>query len=77
MLQEAKDKQNPLYERIKFLDAREVDGQGEAGTTIAPFTIACGTGAVEIVTAQREGKKPLPAAEILKGLDLPLGSRFS
>jgi methionyl-tRNA formyltransferase len=35
------------------------------------FTVACGTGAVEVIEAQREGKRPMPVAEILRGLILP------
>ena len=35
------------------------------------FTIACGSGAVEITRAQREGKRPMEAGEILRGLQLP------
>jgi len=32
------------------------------------FTIACGTGAVEVLEAQREGKRAMPAAAVLRGL---------
>ncbi|WP_417250491.1 methionyl-tRNA formyltransferase [Celeribacter sp.] len=63
-------------ERIKFHMSRVTDGAGEAGTVIGPFTIACGTGAVEITVAQREGKRAMPVDEILKGLELPEGSQF-
>jgi methionyl-tRNA formyltransferase len=35
------------------------------------LTIACGEGAVEITLAQREGKKPMSANDILNGLKLP------
>lgn len=63
-------------ERIKFHMSRLVDGKGTPGEVIGTFTIACGDAAVEILTAQREGKRAMPVAEILKGLDLPEGSRF-
>ena len=57
-------------ERVKLLGARVVSGTAAAGTVLAGFTIACGEGAVEITRAQRAGKKPMEAAEVLKGLDL-------
>jgi methionyl-tRNA formyltransferase len=63
-------------ERIKFHMSCVTDGTGAPGEVIGDFTIACGDGAVEILTAQREGKRAMPVAEILKGLDLPTGSRF-
>ncbi|MBC7137844.1 MAG: methionyl-tRNA formyltransferase [Defluviimonas sp.] len=46
-------------------------GQGAAGTVLEGFTIACGSGAVEVLEAQREGKRAMPAAEVLRGLALP------
>ncbi len=58
-------------ERVKLLRSRLVAGQGVPGQVLGGFTIACGTGAVEVVEAQREGKRPMPAAEVLKGLTLP------
>ncbi|RGP38270.1 methionyl-tRNA formyltransferase [Pseudotabrizicola alkalilacus] len=58
-------------ERVKLLRSRLADGAGVPGQVLHGFTIACGSGAVEIVEAQREGKRPMPAAEILKGLRLP------
>jgi methionyl-tRNA formyltransferase len=58
-------------ERVKLLRSRRADGKGQPGQVLSGFTIACGEGAVEITEAQREGKRPMPAAEVLKGLDLP------
>jgi methionyl-tRNA formyltransferase len=58
-------------ERVKLLRSRMATGAGHPGQVLHGFTIACGTGAVEVVTAQREGKRPMPAAEVLKGLTLP------
>jgi methionyl-tRNA formyltransferase len=63
-------------ERIKFHMSRVTEGDAAPGEVIGAFTIACGEGAVEILTAQREGKRAMPVTEILKGLDLPQGSRF-
>ena len=58
-------------ERVKLLRSRLADGQGAPGQVLGGFTIACGTGAVEITEAQREGKRPMPASEVLRGLTLP------
>lgn len=58
-------------ERLKLLRSRLADGEGVPGQVLGGFTIACGTGAVEITEAQREGKRPMPAAEVLRGLSLP------
>ncbi|WP_417275075.1 methionyl-tRNA formyltransferase [Celeribacter halophilus] len=63
-------------ERIKFHMSRVTEGDAAPGEVIGAFTIACGEGAVEILTAQREGKRAMPVTEILKGLDLPQGSRL-
>ncbi len=58
-------------ERVKLLASRLAPGQGAPGTVLGGFRVACGSGAVEVLSAQREGKRPMPAAEILRGLTLP------
>ena len=58
-------------ERVKLLRSRLAAGTGAPGQVLGGFTIACGEGAVEVLEAQREGKRPMPAAEVLKGLVLP------
>jgi methionyl-tRNA formyltransferase len=58
-------------ERVKLLRSRVVAGEGGPGQVLDGFTIACGTGAVEVTEAQREGKRPMPASEVLRGLKLP------
>ena len=58
-------------ERIKLLRSRLAPGTGQPGQVLSGFTIACGTGAIEVLEAQREGKRPMPAAEVLRGLSLP------
>ncbi len=58
-------------ERVKLLRSRLAEGAGSPGQVLHGFTIACGTGAVEITEAQREGKRPMPAVEVLRGLILP------
>jgi methionyl-tRNA formyltransferase len=58
-------------ERVKLLRSRLATGQGAPGTVLSGFTIACGEGAVEITEAQREGKRPMTADDVLRGLALP------
>ncbi|MDF2141121.1 methionyl-tRNA formyltransferase [Paenirhodobacter sp. CAU 1674] len=58
-------------ERVKLLRAALAEGHGAPGQVLGGFTIACGSGALDILNAQREGKKPMPASEVLKGLVLP------
>ena len=60
-------------ERVKLLRSRLATGQGAPGQVLGGFTVACASGAVEITEAQREGKRPMPAAEVLRGLILPAG----
>lgn len=58
-------------ERVKLLRSRLVEGTGEPGQVLGGFTIACEKGAVEITEAQREGKRPMAARDVLRGLLLP------
>ena len=58
-------------ERIKLLRSRIAAGSGKAGQVLDGLRIACGDGAVEITLAQREGKRPMAAADILNGLKMP------
>lgn len=58
-------------ERLKLLRSRVVRGSGAPGQVLGGFTISCGEGAVEVTEAQRQGKRPMPVAEILRGLVLP------
>ena len=57
-------------ERVKLLASQIAEGSGAAGQVLDGFTIACGTGAITVTKAQRAGKKAMPAADVLKGLDL-------
>lgn len=63
-------------ERISILDADpvELDSAIPAGTVCADLTIACKTGGLKLNVLRRDGKKPLPAAEFLRGFDLPQGA---
>jgi methionyl-tRNA formyltransferase len=58
-------------ERVKLLRSRLAEGSGPPGKVLHGFTIACGNGAVEVLEAQRDGKRPMPAAEVLRGMVLP------
>jgi methionyl-tRNA formyltransferase len=58
-------------ERIKLLRSRVTTGSGVVGQVLNGLRIACGDGAVEITLAQREGKRPMSAADILNGLKMP------
>lgn len=58
-------------ERVKLLRSRLATGSGAPGQVLGGFTLACGTGAVEILQAQRAGKRPAEAKDILRGLTLP------
>ena len=58
-------------ERVKLLRSRLTQGTGRPGQVLHGFAIACGTGAVEITEAQREGKRPAAAADLLRGFTLP------
>lgn len=58
-------------ERLKLLHAAPASGSGTPGQVLDGFTVACGSGALEVLEAQREGKRPMPATEVLKGLALP------
>ena len=62
-------------ERVKLLASRAVPKDAEPGTVLDGFIIACGSGAVEITRAQRQGKKAMSAEDVLRGLDL--GTRLS
>ncbi|MBI1220601.1 MAG: methionyl-tRNA formyltransferase [Rhodobacteraceae bacterium] len=58
-------------ERLKLLHSRLAVGQGAPGDVLHGLTIACGSGAVEVTLAQREGKRPMMAEELLNGWALP------
>lgn len=62
--------------RLKLLNATATDEQGTPGTILHDLTIACGQGAVAITRAQREGKRPMEADELLRGLGWEPGTRL-
>ncbi|MCV2881623.1 methionyl-tRNA formyltransferase [Actibacterium sp. XHP0104] len=58
-------------ERVKLLQSRLADGSGTPGAVLDGLTIACGDGAVQILSAQRPGKRAMEADEFLRGFDMP------
>lgn len=58
-------------ERVKLLRSRLAKGAGRPGEVLGGLTIACGQGAIEVTQAQREGKRPMSSADLLRGLVLP------
>lgn len=65
-------------EVIKVLAAEPVEGRGAPGTVVDDrLTVACGEGALRLTRLQRPGKKPVDAADFLRGLDLPPGAVLS
>jgi methionyl-tRNA formyltransferase len=54
-------------ERVKLLRCRLAPGSGAPGQILHDLTIACATGAVDVTLVQREGKRPMDAAEFLRG----------
>ena len=58
-------------ERVKLLRSRVVPGSGAPGQVLDGLRIACGSGAVEIVQAQRQGKRAMESGEFLRGFEMP------
>lgn len=62
-------------ERVKVLAAAPVVGSGAPGAVLdADMTVACGEGAVRIVSAQRPGKAAVSGGDFLRGLRLAPGA---
>ena len=62
-------------ERIKVLRASLVPEHGPPGTLLdGDGTIACADGAIRLVEVQRAGKRPMSAAELLRGFALAPGT---
>ncbi len=58
-------------ETVKVWDARAIEGRGEAGAILrankAELVVACGEGALEIVTLQKPGKNRASGTEYVSG----------
>ncbi len=63
--------------RVKALLSRLGQGAGAPGEVLDDdLLIACGEGAVRLVTVQREGRGPLAADVFLRGNPVPAGTRL-
>jgi methionyl-tRNA formyltransferase len=61
--------------RVKALLSRVEEGSGTPGQTLDDsLLIACGTGALRLLRAQREGKSAQDAADFLRGFPLAAGT---
>jgi methionyl-tRNA formyltransferase len=64
--------------RAKLLLTELCEGEGRAGVTLdGGLTIACGQGAVRILSLQREGKGAMAATDFLRGSAIGAGASFS
>ena len=64
-------------QRIKLLASRLVSGEGTPGEVLDDqLTIACGSGAVQLLRLQRAGKAAQDAEVFLRGLPLPKGTQL-
>jgi methionyl-tRNA formyltransferase len=62
--------------RIKVLKCRLAEGAGAAGEFIdEALTVACGSGAVQLIELQREGKGGMKAEEFMRGFAITRGSK--
>jgi methionyl-tRNA formyltransferase len=65
-------------ERVKVLRTARAEGAGAPGALLdGEGTVACGDGAVRLVTVQRAGGKPMPFVDFARGARLAAGARLS
>lgn len=63
-------------EKIKVLAAEPARGEDEPGILLDDtFRVACGTGALRLLTVQRPGKGPVDGAAFLRGFPVQMGGR--
>ncbi len=63
-------------ERIKLLFAEPIAGSGTPGEVLSDLSIACGSGALKLVTVQRAGKGAMDFAAFLRGFPLHPGDKL-
>ncbi len=64
--------------RVKALHSRLGQGVGAPGEALDDnLLVACGEGAVRLLTVQREGRGPLAAEAFLRGQPVPTGARLA
>ncbi len=59
-------------ESVKLLASRVVQKSGTAGEVLEGLIIACGENAIEVLRAQRPGKRAMEVDDFLRGFDLPV-----
>lgn len=65
-------------ERWKVLSVDLAKGSGTPGTVLdSALTVACGDGAVRLLSVQRPGKLPMTSAEVLRGHPIHIGTRLT
>lgn len=63
--------------RVKLLNSCVVDGSGFAGVVLDDqLTVACGTGAVQLLHLQRAGKGAMQPTDFLRGFPITKGQVF-
>lgn len=64
--------------RLKLKEVRPVDARAPAGEIVSvdPLVVACAEGALELVTVQAPGRKPVPGAAFANGARLVPGGVF-
>ncbi|HET9232465.1 MAG TPA: methionyl-tRNA formyltransferase [Vitreimonas sp.] len=63
--------------RVKALHSRMGQGAGKPGEALDDaLLIACGEGAVRLISVQKEGRAPLEAEVFLRGTAVPRGARL-
>lgn len=64
-------------ERVKLLASEIVEGTGVPGEVLDEgLRIACGTGGIRPTLVQRAGRGPMRPDELLRGFDIPAGTRL-
>jgi methionyl-tRNA formyltransferase len=61
---------------LKVLEARAVEGKGEAGTLLEGERVACGEGALELRKVQLPDRKPVSGKDFVNGSRLKIGDRI-
>jgi methionyl-tRNA formyltransferase len=66
--------------RLKLLRSRIASASGEPGSVLQAkgrLVIGCGTGSVEIVELQQQGKRALSGADFLRGYQIATGDHLT
>jgi methionyl-tRNA formyltransferase len=63
-------------ERVKVLLAEPASGAGAPGEILADHAIACGEGALKLLTVQRGGRAAIDADSFWRGFPLPPGTQL-